>query len=215
MLQHSHVAWFTRTKRGGQPTAATFCGAVLLLLANCNLVTAQTTPNFPLSHKDAWEISIRATEPVMTGGTYLLSTAAIRYGLVLTDPFGKGPLRGTLEYTLDWLPAIVMTKPSVIYGAGVAPFGLKWNLLGKPRLRPYGELVLGGVLSTANLPPGDTININFTVNAGGGLTLLTHGNQALSAGIDFSHLSNGNLGPHNPQLNGIAFVVEYHWLRAK
>lgn len=176
---------------------------------------AQTSPDYPLFHKDASEVSVRLSECVMHGGPALLSTAAFRYGLVLTDPIGKGMWRGTLEYTLDWLPAIILTQPKVVYGAGVAPAGIRWNFLGKPRLHPYAELVLGGVLSTSNIPPGDSLNINFTVNAGGGLTLYTRGNQMLTAGLDFSHLSNGYLGNHNPGYNGVAFVVEYHWLRRK
>lgn len=171
--------------------------------------------DYPLLHKNSSELSVRFSECVMHGGPALISTAAFRYGLVLTDPIGKGWKRGTLEYTLDWLPAIVLTQPTVVYGAGVAPFGIRWNFLGKPRLHPYAELVLGGVLSTSNIPPGDTLNINFTVNTGGGLTLFTYGNQMLTAGIDFSHLSNAFLGPHNPQLNGVAIVLEYHWLTLK
>jgi hypothetical protein len=144
-----------------------------------------------------------------------LSIAAIRYGWALTDSFGKGWRRGTPEYTIDWLPAIVLTKPSLVYGAGIAPLGLKWNFLGSPPLRPYGELVLGGVLSTSNVPPGDTLNSNFTLTSGGGLTLFTYENQALRAGIDYSYLSNGYLGAHNPGYNGFATVVEYHWFKAK
>jgi hypothetical protein len=85
-------------------------------------------PDYPLAHKDASEVTIRYTLVVMNAGTDLLSTSAFRYGLVLTDPFGTGRVRGTLEYTLDWLPAIVLTKPKVVYGAGVAPIGLRWNL---------------------------------------------------------------------------------------
>lgn len=173
----------------------------------------QATADYPLLHKDSYEISVRLSEPVFGGGKVLLSTAAIRYGLVLTDAFGKGWTRGSLEYTLDWLPAIVMTKPAVVYGAGVAPAGLRWNFAGKPRLRPYAELVLGGVLSTSNIPPGDFLNINFTINTGGGLTLYTRGNQMLTAGFDYSHLSNAFLASHNPQLNGFAVVVEYHWMK--
>lgn len=198
-------------KRAGLRRAAVWL--VGLLAAVMIREAGGQAADYPLLHKDSYEISVRFTEPVMNGGTLLLSTAAIRYGLVLTDPIGSGWRRGTLEYTLDWLPAIVMTKPSVVYGAGVAPFGLRWNFVGKPRLRPYAELVLGGVLSTSNIPPGNTFNINFTVNAGGGLALYTRGNQMLTAGIDLSHLSNAYLGPKNPQLNGFAFVVEWHWMK--
>ena len=176
---------------------------------------AQTNPEYPLFHKDAWEVSARFSECVMHDGPALLSTAAFRYGLVLTDPIGNGALRGSLEYTMDWLPAIVLTQPKVVYGAGVAPFGIRWNFVGKPRRHPYAELVFGGVLSTSNVPPGDTLNINFTINAGGGFTLYTRGNQMLTAGLDFSHLSNAYLGKHNPEYNGFALVLEYHWLKPK
>jgi hypothetical protein len=176
---------------------------------------AQSPADCALFHKDASEVSVRFSEIVMNGGTDLLSTSAVRFGLVLTDPFGPGRLRGTLEYTLDWLPAIFLTKPKTIYGAGVAPIGFRWNFLGKPRFHPYGELVLGGVLSTSNIPPGNTLNINFTINSGLGLKVFTQGNQMLTAGLDYSHLSNGNLGANNPGLNGIAVIVEYHWLKPK
>ena len=191
---------------------STIC--IALLLSTC-VAQSSNTPDFPLLHKDASELSIRFTEDVMRGGPALLSTAAFRYGLVLTDPLGSGWKRGTLEYTLDWLPAIVLTHPKVVYGLGVAPFGIKWNFVGKPRLHPYAELVLGGVLSTSNIPPGDTLNINFTVHAGGGLTLYTRGRQSLTAGLDFSHLSNAYLGANNPEYNGFSFVLQYLWLRPR
>lgn len=176
---------------------------------------AQSPPDYALFHKNASEVSVRFSEIVMNGGTDLLSTSALRFGLVLTDPFGRGRLRGTLEYTLDWLPAIFLTKPKTVYGVGVAPIGFRWNFLGKPRLHPYGELVLGGVLSTSNIPPGNTLNINFTINSGLGLTVFTHSNQMLTVGLDYSHLSNGYLGANNPGLNGIAVIVEYHWLKPR
>ena len=210
MLLPFNIVRFARTKRAVQHAAT-----ALLLLATNGPVAAQTSSGYPLSHKDASEFSVRFTEDVMHGGPALLSTAAFRYGLVLTDPLGKGWARGSLEYTMDWLPAIVLTQPKVVYGAGVAPFGIKWNVLGKPRLHPYAELALGGVLSTSNIPPGDTLNINFTIHAGGGLTLHTRGNQSLTAGIDFSHLSNGYLGNNNPEYNGVSFVLEYHWIKPR
>jgi hypothetical protein len=71
------------------------------------------------------------------------------------------------------------------------------------------------VLSTSNIPPGNTLNINFTINSGLGLTVFTHGNQMRTAGLDDSHLSNRYLDATNPGLNGIAVIVEYHWLKPK
>ena len=86
---------------------------------------AQCPADYALFHKDGSEVSVRFSQIVMNGGTNLLSTSAVRFGLVLTDPFGRGRLRGTLEYTLDWLPAIFLTKPTTVYGAGVAPIGFR------------------------------------------------------------------------------------------
>ena len=192
------------------------CAAVLsLLFVSAGLACAQNISSFPLDHKDAWEISGRASEfGVINRGGALLTSAAIRVGVVLTDPFGKGRLRGTFEYTIDWLPVVLMIHPSVIYGFGIAPVGLKWNFLANPPHRPYAEVDFGGVLSTHSIPPGDS-TINFTANAGGGLTLLNRGNETLSAGFNFSHLSCGFLCSRNPNLNGVSFVLEYHWLKAK
>jgi len=216
MLWHSHIPPSTRTNRVQRSSAPVLSAAGLFVFfASACPACAQNRSDFPLSHKGSREISIRASEIVMINtGTALLSTAAVRYGLVLTDPVGKGRLCGTFEYTVDLLPMVLMTKPSLIYGAGLAPFGAKWNFFANPRLRPYGEAVFGAVYGTSHIPPGDT-KFNFTVNAGVGLTLLSRGNQELTAGFDFSRLSNAYLGPYNPNLNGVAFVIEYHWLKPK
>src|SRR6516165_11258436 len=118
-----HVARFTRTNRVLRSSATVLRAAGLFLLfASACPACAQNRSDFPLSHKGSREISIRASEIVMINtGTALLSTAAVRYGLVLTDPVGKGRLCGTFEYTVDLLPMVLMTKPSLIYGAGLAP----------------------------------------------------------------------------------------------
>ena len=113
---------------------ATLC--VIGLLAASSICLAQSPSDNPLLHKDAWEISVRFTEAYLLPHTALLSTAAIRYGLVLSNPFGKGWGRGSFEYTVDWLPAVVLTKPKIIYCGGVAPVGVRWNVVAKPRLRP-------------------------------------------------------------------------------
>jgi len=193
----------------------TLCIAALLLaLPRTCLSQTESSDDYPLLNKGASEVSVRFTEFVVFSHPALLSTAGFRYGWVLTDPFGKGWGRGALEYTIDLLPAVVLTKPSTIYCGGIAPIGVRWNTLAKPRLRSYGEVEAGGVFCTANIPPSD-LNIGFTVNTGAGLALFTRGNQMLTAGLNFSHLSDANLGNPNPNYNGISFVLEYHWLRSK
>src|SRR5215472_2470808 len=53
-----------------------------------------------------------------------------------------------------------------------ASFGLRWNLPGHPRLHPYGELVLGGVLSTGNIPPRDTLRPSTRVTTSSSFVLV-------------------------------------------
>jgi hypothetical protein len=113
-----------------------------------------------------------------------------------------------VEYTIDWLPVVLVIHLSVIYGFGIAPVGLKWNFLANLRHRPYAEVDFGGVLSTHSIPPGDS-TINFTANAGGGLTLVNRGNETLSAGFNFSHLSCGFLCSRNPNCRARSPVCGY------
>jgi hypothetical protein len=193
----------------------TYIALLLLFFVAGHPACAQGTPPFPLDHEGAWEISVRAGEfGVVNRGGELLTTTAIRYGVVLTDPFGAEHLRGTLEYTLDWMPMILMTRPSVIYGAGVLPLGFKFNYLGNPRHRPFWEGSFGGTLSSHSLPPGNS-TLNLNVNAGGGLTLLNRGTEALTVSFEYSHLSCGFFCTRNPNLNGASIVLEYHWFKSK
>ena len=51
-----------------------------------------------------------------------------RYGWVLTDPIGPGPLRGRFEYAVDVVPAFVLTqRTNTAYGIVLHPLALKWN----------------------------------------------------------------------------------------
>jgi hypothetical protein len=188
----------------------------LFFRAGCLACAAQDTPPFPLDHKGAWEISVRASEfGVINQGGGLLTTAGIRYGKVLTNSFGITRRRhGTLEYTVDLLPLMLMTWPSVIYGGGVAPLGFKWNYLANPSYRPFWEANLGLAFSTHSFPPGNS-TVNFIVNAGGGLTVLNRGDETLTVGFEYSHLSCGFFCTRNPNLNGASVVLEYHWLKPK
>ena len=192
------------------------CVPSCCLFSSClgALPAHKISPLFLSTIKTPGRSALGPANSELSTGEALLTSAAIRYGVVLTDPFGKGRLRGTFEYTIDWLPIVLMIHPSVIYGAGIAPVGFKWNFLANPRHRPYAEVDFGGVFSTHSIPPGDS-TINFTTNAGGGLTLLNRGNETLSAGFNFSHLSCGFLCSRNPNLNGVSFVLEYRWLKAK
>lgn len=151
---------------------ALLASQIFLAVSGVGSALPQTVRDYPLVHKDASEFTVGYTEHGMRGGPTLLSEAAFRYGIVLTDPMGKGAFRGNLEYTVDWLPAIVLTKPKVVYGAGAAPHSVCDGLPGHLRLHPYGKLVMGGVLSTGNIPPRDTLRPSTRVTTSSSFVLV-------------------------------------------
>jgi hypothetical protein len=140
--------------------------------------------------------------------------AGFRTGYVFARPDLHRRLRGTIEYFFDVIPVFVLTKPKDIYGGGFSPIGFKWNFIGGRR-HPYLETSVGGMLSTRNVPPGDTSNFNFTVTVRGGVALVSRPQNSLTANVGFWHFSNAHMGDTNPSLNSFTFGVEYHWFKVK
>ena len=175
--------------------------------------------SFPLSEKGTWDLGVWAREEFANSangniGDDYISMAGFRAGYVFAGPAGRGALRGTLEYFFDIIPVFVLTKPQVIYGGGASPLGLKWNFVNS-RIHPYLEMSLGGILSTRNVPQGNTSNFNFTVNASGGAAIFANARHALMANVGFWHLSNAHMGHTNPSLNALEVGIEYHTFLSK
>jgi len=191
-------------------------------LSAANLPAASSASSapaaFPLSETGTWDLSVWAREAIgnLANGDIgeYVSMAGFRAGYVFAGPAGRGPLRGTLEYFFDVIPVFVLTKPQVIYGGGISPVGFKWNFLNGPR-HPYVEMSVGGILSTRDVPPGNTSYLNFTASASGGAAILTSARHAVTASVGFWHLSNAHIGRHNPSLNALEIGIEYHWFKTK
>jgi hypothetical protein len=126
----------------------------------------------------------------------------LRYGWVLTDAVGPGPLRGRFEYAVDVMPAFVLTQRSgTAYGLSLNPIGLKWNFGGRRGLMPYVELGGGLLFSNTQVPPG-TSRVNFTTSGALGLHFL-RSKYNWSAEVRFMHISNAGLATPNPGINTI------------
>jgi Lipid A 3-O-deacylase (PagL) len=207
MLQYSQHGGREQPRR--DTFARLFFAATLLVLSCNGHAQTELTTGYPLLQKGASDVSVRFTEFGVLDYPALVSTVGVRYGKVFTVPFGTGWWRGTVEYTMDALPALVLTKPSLTYCGGIEPVGFRWNLQSRPRLRPYGESAAGTAFCTGNIPPSH-FNVGFSVHAG-----FTRGNQMLTAGLYYSHLSDANLGHPNPNYNGISCVLEYHFMRSR
>jgi hypothetical protein len=125
-----------------------------------------------------------------------------RYGWVLTDPAGPGPLRGRFEYAVDVVPMfLVFQKTGATYGFGLNPFALKWNFVPRHNVAPYIDLGGGTLFTSDRVPPG-TSRVNFTTSGAFGLHFL-RSKYNWSAEIRFMHISNAGLSTPNPGINTI------------
>jgi lipid A 3-O-deacylase len=126
----------------------------------------------------------------------------VRYGWVLTDAVGPGPLRGRFEYAVDVVPVFVLTQRNgTAYGIGLNPFALKWNFAAARRVTPYVEVGGGTLFSNTQVPPG-TSRVNFTTSGALGLHFL-RSKYNWSTEVRFMHISNAGLASPNPGINTI------------
>jgi hypothetical protein len=134
---------------------------------------------------------------------------------VLTESHGPGWLRGNLEYAFGAFPIFVFTQPQYVYGGGFDAFVFRWNLKGAKRLVPYAEVSGGAVVTTTEVPARNSSYFNFVAKYMMGAQMPVGRRSSLDLSTGFWHLSNANLGTINPSLNGIHFLVGYHWYKWK
>lgn len=139
-----------------------------------------------------------------------------RIGRVLTpDLFRSSPVRGNVEYAIEILPVYTVFTPNgAVYGGSVKPFILRWNFTAPRRVVPYLQFAGGALFTTSNVPPGDTSQINFTPQLGGGIHWFRSEKRSVDFGVDLVHHSNASLGNHNPGYNAsVFFSVGYSWYK--
>jgi lipid A 3-O-deacylase len=131
-----------------------------------------------------------------------------RYGWVLTDQVGPGPLRGRFEYAVDVVPVFLFTqRTGTAYGFGLNPFALKWNFSSPRGVIPYAEIGGGTLFSNNQVPPG-TSRVNFTTSGAIGVHVL-RSKYNWSAEVRFMHISNAGLATPNPGINTIQVRIGF------
>ena len=131
-----------------------------------------------------------------------------RYGWVLTNPIGPGPLRGRFEYAVDVVPVFLLTQRNgTAYGFGLDPFALKWNFAVDHKVTPYAEISGGTLFSNIQVPPG-TSRVNFTSSGALGLHF-PRSKYNWSAEVRFMHISNAGLTSPNPGINTIQVRIGF------
>jgi hypothetical protein len=148
-----------------------------------------------------------------------LIVAAFRYGRTLAATRSMA-----LQYTLDVIPLAVATnniaqETTVItptgskttfrrgasYGGGLTPLGLQLDFRNSARVKPFVHVNAGGLIFTKPVPLPDAGKFAFTLEGGTGARIFTSTNRAITLGLRFHHISNGNLSGSNRGLN--EFIV--------
>lgn len=123
-----------------------------------------------------------------------------RLSILPFDPFGPDWLRGNVEVGLEgWF--VHYTHPSRMLGAGLK-LGARYHLLRRGHWVPYVEMTAGVGGTSLNVRE---INSNFTfVLEGGTGVAYVVARQAVTMGVRFFHVSNGDLATRNTGVNAIA-----------
>lgn len=141
--------------------------------------------------------------------------AAFRYGrtLAANDKLA-------LQYTLDAVPVAVATGTIVsrvniggvtafgretAYGAGITPLGLQLDFANGSKVHPFVHVNGGFLYFNKPVPIEDSGRFAFVGEAGGGVRIFTSARRAVSVGVRFHHISNGDRSGSNRGLN--QFVI--------
>ncbi len=137
-------------------------------------------------------------------------TVNLRWGRILTRSLGTGPLRGTLEYTVEVIPAFVLKESTTVFGGGVNPFLLQYNFVRNRRIVPFIQAG-GGTLFTNQQVPEGTSKVNFTPQAGIGVYMFRRSGSAFTLGIRYHHISNAGIVRPNPGHNSLYLYSGISW----
>jgi hypothetical protein len=145
--------------------------------------------------------------------------AAFRYGRTLAANDHLA-----LQYTLDAIPMalavgniessttlptpagpVTTFRRDTAYGAGVTPLGLQLDFANGSRVKPFVHVNGGLLVFNESVPLPDAGKLALVGEAGGGVRVFTSERRALSFGLRFHHISNGDRSGSNRGLN--QFVI--------
>ncbi len=185
---------------------------LILLLASATAARAQSAAN---EEPEVGGTEVQVWTSVghsASGGTSSTTVwnAGLRYGFILTDLHGPGPLRGRFEYAVDAVPMYVIFQPTgAVYGVGLNPFALKWLFKTRGRVAPYFDLG-GGVLLTSSKVPAGVSRVNFASGPAVGVNV-GRGKAHWSIEVRLLHISDAGLTDDNPGINTIQVRAGLGW----
>lgn len=141
--------------------------------------------------------------------------AAFRYGRTL---YANDTV--ALQYTLDAIPIAVATgnivssttvgpvttfRRETAYGAGITPLGLQLDFANGSRVHPFIHVNGGLLFFNDSVPLPDAGSLALVGETGGGVRIFTSDRRAVTLGVRFHHISNGDRSGSNRGLN--QFVI--------
>ena len=141
--------------------------------------------------------------------------AAFRYGRTLAANDSVA-----LQYTLDAIPVAVATgtiasrttvggvtalNRETAYGVGLTPAALQLDFANGSKFHPFIHVNGGFLVFNKSVPIEDAGSFAFVGEAGGGVRIFTSERKAVSIGVRFHHISNGDRSGSNRGLN--QFVI--------
>jgi hypothetical protein len=145
--------------------------------------------------------------------------AALRYGRTLVANNSVA-----LQYTLDAVPLAVETgvivsrttvgsvttfRRETAYGAGLTPAALQLDFANGSKVHPFIHVNGGFLIFNKPVPIEDSGKFAFVGEAGTGVRIFTSDLRAVSLGVRFHHISNGNRSGSNRGLNQVVFYAGF------
>jgi hypothetical protein len=137
--------------------------------------------------------------------------AALRYGRTL---YANDSV--AVQYTLDAIPVAVATgnirsvttagpvttfQRDTTYGAGITPLGLQLDFANGSRVHPFVHVNGGLLVFNQSVPLPDAGSLALVGETGGGVRIFTSERRAVTLGVRFHHISNGDRSGSNRGLN--------------
>jgi hypothetical protein len=207
--------------------------AMLVALSCANFVSAQSDSEYKLKRGDNefgfWGGGAFTATTVFGGLTDAEAedrkfvVAAFRYGRTLAASDHLA-----LQYTLDAIPMalaignvesettvatpagpVTTLTRGTAYGAGVTPLGLQLDFANRSRVKPFVHVNGGLLFFNKSVPLPDAGKLGLVGEAGAGLRVFTSERRAVSFGVRFHHISNGDRAGANRGLNQFVFYAGF------
>ena len=141
--------------------------------------------------------------------------AAFRYGRTLTanktlafqwtvDAVPVAGATGTIV-SRSFVGGVETFQRETAYGAGITPIGLQLDFANGSKVHPFAHINGGFLYFNKSMPIEDSGQFQFVGEAGGGVRIFTSDKRAVSIGVRFHHISNGDRHGANRGLNN--FVI--------